>query len=171
MGDVTTLDRPKRIIVSTHAPSAMPTTVPTSSPTPSIGHTTFPSIAPSLDKASSTTTAETKRIKRIDNVGIMKIILIVLPLLILTVVLVSVANQCFLDRKRRKDSTSSCNSKGAPTISDPEDGRGSRVVNDSTDTSKRGELQADDVETIDSEDPASISVEEVYSDVTFGRMQ
>lgn len=169
--DVTTLDRPKRIVVSTHAPSAMPTTVPTSSPTPSIGHTTVPSIAPSLDKTSSTTTAETKRMPRHNNVVILYAVLIVIPLLILMVVLVHVMNQCFLDRKRREDRTSSCNAKGAPTVSDPEDGRGSRVANSPTDTSKRGNYQADDVETIDSEDPASISAEDAFSSVTFGRMQ
>jgi len=169
--DVTTLDRPKRIIVSTPSPSTVPTIVPVNSPTPSIGHTTIPSIAPAPSNgASSIATAETKRTARFDNVGIWKVILIALTLILLVVVLVKVVDRCFLDRKRREDTTSSCDSKDTPTIGDPESGRGSRAVDGSTDTAKRGESPAGDVETIGSEDDAPISIEKVYSDVTFGRM-
>merc|ERR1711933_152894 len=126
--DITAVDRPKRIIVSTPAPSMVPSTIPTNSSTPSI------SLAPS-DGTLSSIAIESKPKPEIILRSIS--IYIGISLIMLAVVLVRIILR---EGRQQEENTTPSYLKETPTISDPEDARGS---------------QTDDVETIDLEDNVS----------------
>merc|ERR1711933_438838 len=150
-----TLDRSKMIIVSTPAPSPTSTTIPTKSAAPSVGHTEIPSQSlGDSDRVSSVTTVE---LKRKIEFNINRLSLYIVPSLIL--VAVGLVATILWVGKRRQKKRNTYNKKDSPTISDPECGRGPQTV--------------DDVRTGFEDNPAVRKrlKEEIYSDISFDRME
>merc|ERR1711884_340266 len=96
-----------------------------------------------------------------------------ISLIMLAVVLVRIILR---EGRQQEENTTPSYLKETPTISDPEDARGSQTDDDSTDSPKKSDPKKDDVETIDLEDCASAGrrvndTEGVHSDRSFGRME
>merc|ERR1711884_137852 len=96
-----------------------------------------------------------------------------ISLIILAVVLVVII---LWEGKQREENATPSYLKETPTISDPEDARGSQTDDDSTDSPIKSDPKKGDFETIDLEDCASAGrrvndTEGVHSDRSFGRME
>lgn len=156
--DVITLNGPMRIVVSTPAPSVVPTTVPTNSPSASNVGTAVPSIPQtSLDSTSSSNIVEEKQTNGSNITRVIILSIALSPIILAPVYLIVLCLS-----KWWKNKTASCDSKDDQTTSDLERGGIAQEDDDSTNTSMENDPEHGE---------SRAGSPRALTDLSFGRME